>query len=152
MITGKDDDAASSREDSFLAELVPQAAEHLAGQHAGDYDADAGRARFLAWLARHTEGPAAPALGAVDRSRADTKPGGHGWRFQTPAQIIGELLIGYPEAASLQSEASHRRALARSSEANVPGLRRGPGGTAHYEELQHRLDPPRRRRSISEQA
>lgn len=43
MMTGKNDDAASSREDSFLAELVPQVAEHLAEQHAGDFDAVAGR-------------------------------------------------------------------------------------------------------------
>jgi RNA polymerase sigma factor (sigma-70 family) len=59
MMTGKDDDAANSREDSFLAELVPQAAEHLAGQHAGDYDAEDGRSRFQTWLEAHTERPAA---------------------------------------------------------------------------------------------
>lgn len=63
MMTGKDDDAASIREDSFLAELVPQAAEHLAGQHAGDYDAEDGRARFQSWLAGHTERPVSPAPG-----------------------------------------------------------------------------------------
>jgi hypothetical protein len=36
---------------------------------------------------------------------------------RTPAQIIGELLTGHPEAASLLAKASHRRALARSSTA-----------------------------------
>ncbi len=59
MMTGKDDDAANIREDSFLAELVPQAAEHLAEQHAGDYHAEDGRSRFQTWLEAHTERPAA---------------------------------------------------------------------------------------------
>ena len=66
MMTGKDDDAASIREDSFLAELIPQVAEHLAKQRAVAYEADASRERFLTWLAMHTEGPAAPARGAVE--------------------------------------------------------------------------------------
>src|SRR5208283_3729366 len=61
MMTGKNDDAASGREDSFLAELVPQVAEHLAEQHAGDFDAVVGRTRFLTWLAAHTTELAAPA-------------------------------------------------------------------------------------------
>ena len=44
MMKRKNDNAASAREDSFLAELIPQVAEHLAEQHAGDFDADAGAA------------------------------------------------------------------------------------------------------------
>jgi hypothetical protein len=60
MMTGEDDDAASIREDSFLAELIPQVAEHLAEHHGADFDAETGRARFLAWLAAHTKEPAAP--------------------------------------------------------------------------------------------
>ena len=39
-------------EDSFLARLYPQIAEHLAERHAGNYDAEAGRTRFQAWLAK----------------------------------------------------------------------------------------------------
>ena len=37
--------------------------------------------------------------------------------MRTPAQVIGELLTGHSEAVSLQAEASHCRALARSSAA-----------------------------------
>ena len=62
-MTGKHDDAASIREDSFLAELIPQAAEHLAEQHAGNFDAEASRARFLTWLAGHTKEPASHVVG-----------------------------------------------------------------------------------------
>ena len=40
----------------------------------------------------------------------------------TPAQIIGALLTGHPEAASLQGEASHRQALAVCSAALVGRL------------------------------
>ena len=47
MMKRKNDDAASAREDSFLAGLIPQVAEHLAEQHADDFDAEAGKARFL---------------------------------------------------------------------------------------------------------
>ncbi len=62
MMAGKDDDAATIREDSFLGELIPQVAEHLAEQHAGDFDAEDGRARFRSWLAAHTKEPAALAM------------------------------------------------------------------------------------------
>lgn len=55
--TEKDDDATKTREDSFLNQLIPQVAEHLAGQHAGDFDAEASRARFMTWLAAHTIDP-----------------------------------------------------------------------------------------------
>jgi DNA-binding transcriptional MerR regulator len=62
MMTGKDDDAAAIREDSFLDELIPQVAEHLAEQCAGDFDAEDGRARFRTWLTAHTKEPAALAM------------------------------------------------------------------------------------------
>jgi hypothetical protein len=65
---------------------------------------------------------------------------------RTPSQIIGELLTRHPEAASLQAEASHRRALARSSAANVSGTFAAAQATRlGYEELRHRLDPRRLR-------
>jgi RNA polymerase sigma factor (sigma-70 family) len=62
-MTGKNDDAASFREDSFLDGLVPQVAERLAEQHAGSFDAEAGLARFQIWLDAHTKEPAASAKG-----------------------------------------------------------------------------------------
>jgi hypothetical protein len=55
MMTGKNDDAASTHEDSFLTELIPQVAERLAEQHARDFDAEASQARFLTWLTAHTK-------------------------------------------------------------------------------------------------
>jgi DNA-binding transcriptional MerR regulator len=70
MMTGKDDDAATIREDSFLGELIPQVAEHLAEQHAGDFDAEVGQARFRIWLAAHTKEPAALAMARTGASRA----------------------------------------------------------------------------------
>src|SRR5262252_6104046 len=39
----------------FLAEFYPELGEHLAAQCAVEYDARAGRARFLAWLIAHAE-------------------------------------------------------------------------------------------------
>jgi RNA polymerase sigma factor (sigma-70 family) len=82
MMKRKNDDAASTREDSFLAELIPQVAEHLAGQRAGDFDAEAGQTRFLTWLAAHTKEPAAPA-----KNRAGTgytPSAGSGWAGMAP--------------------------------------------------------------------
>ena len=65
---------------------------------------------------------------------------------RTPSQIIGELLTRHPEAASLQAEASHRGALARSSAANVRGtFAVAQAARLGYEELRHRLDPRRLR-------
>ena len=65
---------------------------------------------------------------------------------RTPLQIIGELLTRHPEGASLQAEASHRRALARSSAANVSGMFAvAQAARLGYEELRHRLDPRRLR-------
>jgi hypothetical protein len=63
MMKKKNDDAAHAREDSFLTELIPQVAEHLAERHAEDFDAEAGQARFETWLAAHTKEPAASAKG-----------------------------------------------------------------------------------------
>lgn len=65
---------------------------------------------------------------------------------RTPAQIIGELLTGHPEAASLLAEAIHRCALARISAANA-GRTFAVAQAARlgYEELRHRLDPRLRR-------
>jgi len=65
---------------------------------------------------------------------------------RTPSQIIGELLAGHPEAASLQAEASHCQALAHSSAANVgQAFTAAQAARLSYEELRHRLDPRRRR-------
>jgi RNA polymerase primary sigma factor len=51
--------AHQGHEDLFVADFHPQLGEYLAGQHASGYDADAGRARFLAWLGEHAEATAA---------------------------------------------------------------------------------------------
>ena len=48
------------REDLFMADFYPEFGEYLAAQHASGYDAEAGRARFLAWLGGHADGGAAP--------------------------------------------------------------------------------------------
>ena len=63
-----------------------------------------------------------------------------------PSQIIGALLTGHPEAASLLAEAIHCQALARSSAANI-GREFVAAQTVrlHYEELRHKLDPRRHR-------
>ncbi len=67
---------------------------------------------------------------------------------RTPSQIIGELLAQHPEGASLQAEASHCRALARDSAANVGrAFAAEQAARLGYEELRHRLDP-RRRHSV----
>jgi RNA polymerase primary sigma factor len=42
------------REALFIADFYPELGAYLAGQHASGYDADAGRARFRAWLTAHT--------------------------------------------------------------------------------------------------
>ena len=65
---------------------------------------------------------------------------------RTPSHIIGELLAGHPEAASLQAEASHCQALARTSAAHVGhAFTTAQAARLSYEELRHRLDPRRRR-------
>ena len=64
--------------------------------------------------------------------------------MRTPAQVIGELLTGHPEAVSLQAEASHCRALARSSAVCASqAFDAAQGARLGYEELRHRLDPRR---------
>jgi hypothetical protein len=63
---------------------------------------------------------------------------------RTPAQVIGELLTGHPEAVSLQAEASHCRALARCSAAQASqAFDAAQAARLGYEELRHRFDPRR---------
>jgi len=45
--------AHQDREDLFVTDFYPQLGEYLAEQYATGYDADAGRARFQAWLSQH---------------------------------------------------------------------------------------------------
>jgi RNA polymerase primary sigma factor len=50
--------AEHSGEALFVADFYPELGEYLAAAHATGYDADAARARFLAWLTRHAvDGP-----------------------------------------------------------------------------------------------
>ena len=51
MTTGSNAD--EGRAELFVADFYPRLGEHLAQRHAAGYDAVAGRARFLIWLARH---------------------------------------------------------------------------------------------------
>lgn len=65
---------------------------------------------------------------------------------RTPPQIIGEMLTGHPEAASLLAEAGHCQALARASAAIVDRtFAVAQAARLGYEELLHHLDPRRRR-------
>jgi hypothetical protein len=96
MMTGKNDDAARAREDSFLGELIPQVTEHLAAQHSGEFDAEAGRTRFMTWLAAHTKEP-----DALAKSRAGAgyvRPGAIGWSKQEPDKEIGNVGESHPHA------------------------------------------------------
>jgi hypothetical protein len=64
--------------------------------------------------------------------------------MRTPAEIIGELLTGHPEAASLQAEASNCQALARGSAGYASrAFQAAQAARLGYEELRHRLDPRR---------
>jgi hypothetical protein len=64
----------------------------------------------------------------------------------TPWQILHELLTRHPEAASLQAEACHCRALSICSAARVARrLAAVQAARLAYEQLRHRLDPRRRR-------
>jgi RNA polymerase primary sigma factor len=45
--------AGHGHEALFIADFYPQLGEYLAAGHASGYDADAARARFLAWLTSH---------------------------------------------------------------------------------------------------
>ena len=64
MTTGAS--AHQDREGLFVADFYPQLGEYLAEQHAVGYDADAGRARFQAWLSEH-----AAAASPADPLKAD---------------------------------------------------------------------------------
>jgi len=131
-----------SREDAFLTALIPQAAEHLAEQHAGSFNIEVDQTRFLTWLAAHTEQPADAKTSQAELHLAEPASG----RSATPVQIIGELLTSHPAAASLLAEASHRRALAVTSARSTP-QKSAKAHTArlNYETLRHRLDPRCRR-------
>jgi DNA-directed RNA polymerase sigma subunit (sigma70/sigma32) len=59
MTTGWD--AGDGRAELFVADFYPKLGEHLALRHAAGYDAAAGRARFLIWLAQHADQSAARA-------------------------------------------------------------------------------------------
>jgi hypothetical protein len=141
MIGRKKDTAAHAREDAFLGGLIPQVTEYLAEQHAGDFDAGAGQARFSTWLGVQTKESAGSARS--DRAELDfAKPG---WG-RSPSQIMGELLTSHPEAASLLSAAAHWRALAVSSAATTrQRLAAAQAARLSYEELRHRLDARHRR-------
>jgi hypothetical protein len=63
-----------------------------------------------------------------------------------PARIMGDLLAGHPEAASLLGEARHCQALAACSAATAgQAFTAAQAARLCYEELRHRLDPRRRR-------
>jgi len=51
--------AHQDHDDLFVADFYPQLGEYLAEQHAGGYDAAAGRTRYLAWLGEHAAAAAA---------------------------------------------------------------------------------------------
>jgi len=64
----------------------------------------------------------------------------------TPWQILHELLTRHPEAASLQAEACHCRALSMCSAAKVRrAFAAAQAARLGYEQLRRRLDPRRRR-------
>jgi hypothetical protein len=98
-MTEKNDDAASGREDSFLAGLVPQVAERLAERHAENFDAEAGLARFQTWLGAHTEKPAS----RIDSLKAHRRS----WHWQLPLTwlALGGILIGAGIAAAFSPTA-----------------------------------------------
>jgi RNA polymerase primary sigma factor len=53
MTTGSN--AGDDRAELFVADFHPKLGEYLAQRHASGYDAVAGRARFLIWLAQHVD-------------------------------------------------------------------------------------------------
>lgn len=85
MTTGKDDDAVYAHEDWFLAEVIPQVSEHLAEQRGEDFDAEAGRARFEAWLAVHASEPNVPAEGLAGSAKATAA----GWTKRSLTWLSG---------------------------------------------------------------
>jgi hypothetical protein len=67
----------------------------------------------------------------------------------TPSQILRELLVRHPDAASFLAEAGHRRALAMHSAAAADQARTGMHDARLFcDELRHRLDP-RHQRPVS---
>jgi hypothetical protein len=65
---------------------------------------------------------------------------------RSPSQIIGELLASHPEAASLQGEASHWRALARGAATHVSRtFAAAQAARLAYDEHRHQIDPRRLR-------
>ena len=67
--------------------------------------------------------------------------------WPTPAKIIGELLTGHPEAASLLGHASRCRALAAcSADTTQQRFAAAQAARLAYEELRHRLEPRDRHR------
>lgn len=64
----------------------------------------------------------------------------------TPRQILHELLTRHPEAASLQAEACHCRALSMCSASKAHrAFAAAQAARLGYEQFSHRLDPRRRR-------
>jgi DNA-directed RNA polymerase sigma subunit (sigma70/sigma32) len=62
-------------QDLFLTDLYPEFAEYLAGQYSLGYHAEAGRARFTAWLTAHTQAETGdPIHDLVDRIVSEVLP------------------------------------------------------------------------------
>jgi len=97
-MTERKDDAVSIGEDSFLARLVPQVADHLAAQHTGDFDARASQARFRAWLGEHTEEPAGPEAGVtgaeIEVTEGEQEQAGHG---DSSVSVVPSPFPGRPQ-------------------------------------------------------
>jgi hypothetical protein len=123
MMTGKNDDAAHAREDSFLAELIPQVTEHLAERRAEDFDTAAGQARFEAWLATHTGESAVPAPGRA----GSATPTATGWikRFLT---WLSDARDAVRVAVVRPGQSTTRRNASRNGHDSRPG--RGTGDPA----------------------
>jgi RNA polymerase primary sigma factor len=94
------------RDALFIADFHPRLGAWLGRQHAGGYDAEAGRSRFLAWLAAHTDDGDAPAirrLTAEEEAELATRIQAGRRAEETLAQHAGELA---PEArAELEQSA-----------------------------------------------
>lgn len=128
-MTERDDDAASIREDSFLGRLVPQAVDHLAGQHTGDFDAETSRTRFRTWLTEHTdkpagtggyEGPAVSEAGIVDEAID--------WE-------VGEEQAGHEDSAASVVPLPFTGRAQDLASAEEPGAGRTPGGRQPLDEV-----------------
>lgn len=123
MTMGKNDDAARDREDSFLADLMPQVTEHLAERYAGDFDAEAGEERFEGWLSHHmTE------LAAQNRDAED--PAGAGSTIPPATRRITRFL-GWRRGTRDAGRGSGRRSgvAVKREESPMRGSLRRRGGT-----------------------